>query len=100
MKVLIPLYELLKEKVFESGYIQADETGIKVLDNKKKGHSHQGFLWAYRSVLDKMIFFEYQPGRGEAGPQELLKDFKKYLLTAGYAAYNQFALSKTIIRRS
>jgi transposase len=96
LKVLQPLYDLLRQQVFETGYIQADETTLKVLDNEKKGKAHQGYLWAYRSPLKKLIFFEYQPGRGKSGPAELLKNFKGYLQTDGYGGYDQFALRKDI----
>ena len=96
LNVLVPLYDLLKKKVFESGYIQADETTLKVLDNEKKGSAHQGYLWAYRSAIEKLIYFEYQPGRGKTGPAELLKNYRGYLQTDGYGAYDQFALRKNI----
>lgn len=96
LKVLEPLYDLLRKKVFDSCYVQADETTLKVLDNEKKGSAHQGYLWAYRSPLEKIIFFEYQPGRGKTGPAELLKNFKGYLQTDGYGGYDQFALRKEI----
>jgi transposase len=90
LKVLTPLYDLLKRKVLASNYIQADETGMKVLDKEKKGHSHQGYLWAYRSVLENLVLFEYQPGRGKAGPAEMLKKFIGFLQTDGYGGYDQF----------
>lgn len=96
LDVLTPLYDLLKNRVFQSHYIQADETGIKVLDHEIKGRSHKGFLWAYRSVEDELIFFEYQPGRNKEGPGELLNNFEGYLQTDGYAAYNQFSANKSI----
>ena len=91
LDVLTPLYELLKRQLLKSIYIQADETGIKVLDSEKKGSSHQGYLWAYRDVANNLVMFEYQPGRNKEGPARLLKDFKGVLQTDGYAAYNQFA---------
>jgi hypothetical protein len=93
---LVPLYELHKKSVFESHYLQADETTLKVLDNTKKGSTHQGYLWAYRSAEKKLIFFEYQRGRGKAGPAELLKKFTGYLQTDGYGAYEQFAIRQEI----
>lgn len=96
LKVLIPLYDLLKKKVFESRYLQADETTIKVQDNEKNGKTHQSYLWGYRSTLLNLIFFEYQPGRGKTGPTELLKNFSGHLQTDGYAVYEQFALRKEI----
>ncbi len=93
---LVPLYELHKKAVFESHYLQADETTMPVLDNEKKGSTHQGYLWAYRSAEKKLIFFEYQRGRGKAGPAELLKNFTGYLQTDGYGAYEQFTIRKEI----
>ena len=96
LTALVPLYELLKKRVFESRYIQADETTLKVLDKEKKGSTHQGYLWGYRCPQEKLIFFEYQPGRGKTGPAELLKNFTGYLQTDGYGAYDQFALRKEI----
>lgn len=96
LDILTPLYELLKKRVFQRHYIQADETGIKVLDHEVKGRSHKGFLWAYRSVEDELIFFEYQPGRNKEGPGDLLRNFTGYLQTDGYAAYNQFNTRKDI----
>lgn len=88
--IITPLYEHLKRQVLQCDYIQADETGLKVLDSEKKGSSHQGYLWAYRDPINNLVLFEYQPGRGKAGPGKLLKDFKGHLQTDGYAAYDQF----------
>jgi transposase len=91
LEVLTPLYELLKRKILRGIYLQADETGIKVLENEKGDGSHQGYLWAYRDVLNSLVLFEYQKGRNKEGPGRLLKDFKGFLQTDGYAAYDQFA---------
>lgn len=96
--VLSPLYELQKRQVLSSTYLQADETGIKVLDSEKKGSSHQGYLWAYRDVLNNRILFEYQPGRSKIGPGRLLKDFQGHLQTDGYIAYDQFTDQQGIKR--
>ncbi|MBZ9631546.1 IS66 family transposase, partial [Salegentibacter sp. LM13S] len=39
-QLLEPLYNTLKQKILEDGYIQADESPIKVLDSDKKGSTH------------------------------------------------------------
>jgi transposase len=91
IEVLAPLYDSLKRKILNSNYLQADETGIKVLDSEKNGSSHQGYLWAYRDVFSNLVLFEYQKGRNKEGPARLLKDFKGFLQTDGYAAYDQFS---------
>jgi transposase len=91
LDLLTPLYELLKRKILSCIYLQADETGIKVLDSEKNESSHQGYLWAYRDVLSNLVLFEYQRGRNKEAPAKMLKDFKGYLQTDGYAAYDQFS---------
>jgi transposase len=90
LDILAPLYDHLRRKILVSHYLQADETGIKVLDSEKKGSAHQGYLWAYRDVLQNLVLFEYQRGRNKEGPAKMLKDFKGFLQTDGYAAYDQF----------
>lgn len=91
LDMLIPLYDLVKRKILTCIYLQADETGMKVLDSEKNGSSHQGYLWAYRDVINNLVLFEYQRGRNKEAPAKMLKDFKGFLQTDGYSAYDQFA---------
>jgi len=90
LDILVPLYDHLRRKILTSHYLQADETGIKVLDGEKNGSTHQGYLWAYRDVIRNLVLFEYQRGRNKEGPAKMLTDFKGFLQTDGYAAYDQF----------
>jgi transposase len=89
-KLLSPLYDELKKQILSQKYIQADETPIKVLDQAKKGASHRGYYWVYHCPHTKMVFFDYQPGRGREGPTEVLKDYKGFLQTDGYGVYDKF----------
>ena len=34
--------------------------------------------------------FDYRPGLGWEAPDDILKDFRGYLQTGGYSAYNDF----------
>lgn len=95
--LLEPLYDELKKQVLGQGYLQADESPIKVLDRKKKGKTHHGYYWVYHSPIPKMLFFDYQHGRGREGPENLLKNFKGYLQTDGYVVYDAFAEKENII---
>lgn len=88
--LLEPLYEALKRQVLSADYIQADETPIKVLDKSKKGTTHRGYHWVYHAPLKKIVLFDYREGRGREGPNEILKDFKGWLQTDGYAVYEDF----------
>jgi transposase len=85
-----PLYHLLLERILSSGYIQADETPIQVLDREKKGNSHRGYYWLYQSPHQKNVVVDYRPNRGKSGPIKLLLNYKGWLQTDGYTAYEEF----------
>lgn len=89
-KLITPLFEALKADVLRSDYLHADETPIKVLDKEKKGETHRGYYWVYQNSLSKIVFFDYQEGRGRAGPTHTLKNFQGYLQTDGYNVYDAF----------
>lgn len=57
-ELLEPLYNALKQKILASGYIQADESPIKVLDSDKKGSTHQGYQWVYHDPTGKLVLFD------------------------------------------
>ena len=83
------LYEYLLEDTKSKGYLQADETPIKVLESNKKGACHQGYYWVYHNPIDKTVLFDYQPTRGSKGPERVLSGFKGYLQTDGYGVYDK-----------
>ena len=94
--LLEPLYDTLKHRVISQGYLQVDETPIQVLDKQKKGKTHRGYHWIYHSPLEKTVLFDYNTGRSREGPTKLLKNFKGYLQTDGYAVYDIFGKRKDI----
>ena len=53
--LLEPLYNTLKNRILQQGYLQVDETPIKVLDKTKKSNIHQGYYWIYHSPLEKTV---------------------------------------------
>jgi transposase len=95
-KLITPLFEALKAEVLKSNYLHADETPIKVMDKDKKGETHRGYYWVYQNSIDKIVFFDYQEGRGREGPTEILQNFKGYLQTDGYVAYDVFDKKENI----
>lgn len=90
--LLQPLYDKLKENVMGSGYIQADESPIKVLDQDKPGSTHQGYQWVYHSPESGLVLFTYRKGRGEHGPKEILSTYKGILQCDGYAVYDKIGM--------
>lgn len=88
--LIVPLFEAHERQVLSAKYLGADETPIKVLDKTKKGTTHQGYYWVYYNTENRQVLFKYQTGRGAVWPKETLKDYKGYLQTDGYVAYDQF----------
>ena len=87
LKLIEILYESLLKETKLKGYLQADETPIKVLDPSKKGKTHSGYYWVYHSPLDKVVLFNYQPRRSTGAANTVLANFKGYLQTDGYSVY-------------
>jgi transposase len=81
------LYDRLIERIRGSSYLQADETTVKVLDKNTKGKTHLGYYWVYHAIKEKVILFNYQPGRDHGAPMGLLDGFKGNLQTDGFSAY-------------
>ena len=94
---LVGLYDLHKQQILNSGYLNVDETGIRVLDNDKKGKCHKGFYWVYHSQELKASLFDYQPGRGREGPDNILAKYKGFLQTDGYSAYDKIGARQDIV---
>ncbi len=86
-KHLFPLWELLKLLVINQKYLQADESPIKVLDKDHKNGIHKGYMWVYNAPADNLILFDYQKGRDQSGPKEMLQGFFGILQTDGYVVY-------------
>ena len=92
------LYNKLAEKVLSAPYLQVDETRIEVQikgpppksrDKPKKQKTHRGFYWGYHAVHEKLLFFEYHPGRNADNPMKRLRNFTGTVQTDAYTVYDQ-----------
>ena len=88
-QLLLPLYEAMKAQIIAEGYLQVDETPVKVTP-KGKPKTVTGYHWAYHAPVRKAVLFDYQPNRSREGPWAMLKGFQGYLQTDGYQAYDAF----------
>ena len=81
--------EMHRQLIAESFLIQGDETTLKVMDDTVIDKCAIGYLWPF--VGDgKLAVFEFRDSRSREGPSDFLKDFKeRYLMSDGYAGYNQ-----------
>lgn len=96
-ELLIPLYTALKKEILRFSYIQADETTIKVQDNKVEGKCHTGYLWGLHGPPN-LVWFQYAETRSGKIIEEILNGFKGSVQTDAYAGYNQVFVPETCNR--
>jgi transposase len=96
-RLLEPLYDRLKRKILASGYLQADESPIKVLEKEKRGSTHRGYHWVYHDPVGRLVLFDYRKGRGRNGPKELLSGYRGVLQCDGYTVYDKIGADPGIV---
>lgn len=83
---------LMLEKITGSGYVQLDESAIKVQIKEKKGKCHLGSMLVVHSPVDKLVVFTYRSSKNKLGPGEVLgNSYKGILQTDCCPSYNSFA---------
>ena len=91
------LYDYLVVEMKNRGYLQADETTIRVLDKNKKGTTHLGYFWVYHDPIERVALFDYNATRGYTATQEMLGNFEGYLQSDGYSVYTKIAKENQLI---
>lgn len=92
IEVLEPLYEALQKLVYQSHYIQNDESTIKVQTEATKENPkniHLGYMWVSHAHAEKIVYFSYQKGRSGESFRSHLPQYKGLLQTDGYNVYEQ-----------
>lgn len=98
-EALVPLINLMREKLLESYYVQMDETTVQVLNEEGKAAQSKSYMWVQvRDGPQRIVLFHYAPTRGAEVPEELLTDFKGYLQVDGYNGYDRVCRREGIIR--
>ena len=85
------VYDYMRETMLKRNYIHADETPVKVIDNKGCESKSKHYMWVYVSedVDSSIIMYDYQKTRSSVCPTKFLEGFSGYLQTDGYAGYNK-----------
>lgn len=86
---------LMKRQLLKSGYIQADETGLRVLV-KGKGVCHPGYLWVYGNPGSQIVF-DFRMTRERDGPMDFLDGFHGLLQSDAYQGYDELKKSSSIL---
>lgn len=89
-EVCMPMRDALINTLLASGYIQADETPVQVMNEPNRKNTSTSYMWLYQSAAPdkKVILFDYRETRQALWPKELLQFFNGYLQTDGYQGYD------------
>jgi transposase len=86
-ELLRPVVRTQAAELLRGTYVQADETTVPVQTGQKAGRNHRAYFWEF-SQPGGLVVFDFQMGRGRAGPAAFLKGFRGTLQCDGYAAYD------------
>jgi len=84
---LRPLYDHMWKAMRAGGYLQVDETPVRVLDPEVKGKAARGFLWFY-AVPGGDVVLEFDRSRGQEPVRRRLQDFVGTIQTDAYEVYD------------
>lgn len=94
--LLRPIVEYMKKALLASGWLQADETTLKVLTGKLGTGIHTGWLRYYGN--DEHCVFDYTPGRDGKAADTFLAAFSGLIQVDAYTGYNLVAERPDIVR--
>lgn len=92
-EAIMPLLNLMDERMRASGYVRIDETPVQVL--KSEAQSQQQWMWVRvaGSPGQRLILFDHDPSRSSQMAARLLDGAHGYVQSDGYAAYDAAAAS-------
>ena len=90
------LYDILRQHILQSEYIQIDESVLPVIDSEKH-KARKGYEWCVRDAIRGAVMFYYDRGsRGGKVAREILGAYKGAVQCDGYDAYDQLEKNDNI----
>jgi len=87
--LMLPLYELQKQRVLQSAEIWTDDTPVRMLDPEAEGGSRQARFWVYLGDQEHPYsVFDFTPNHKRDGPAQFLADFRGCLHADAYGGYD------------
>jgi len=87
-EVLEPIARAIRRETLLAHVVQADDTGLRVLDRAKQGGSKRGHMWAYVGDLT-WATYDYTPTWEAEGPCTFLAERVGWLQADAYAGYDR-----------
>lgn len=89
-QVLQPVFNLLRDALFDHDLIHMDETTVQVLKEAGRAATSSSYMWVQTGGPPgrPVILYDYDPSRSGEVPKRLLADWRGYLMTDGYRGYD------------
>jgi len=97
-ELLRPVYDKMWQHLLAGGYLQVDETPVRVMDPDVKGKAARGYLWFY-AVPGGDVILDFHRSRGLFPVQQRLKDFVGTIQTDAYEVYQSLERKESLIER-
>jgi len=91
--VFTPMADYVQSQILATGYIQMDESTIRVMTSKK-GKTHLGYMWVIYSPAIRCVSFIYHKGRSKEVPRAILSTYQGKIQSDGYRVYESLNQEK------
>lgn len=102
-EILSSLYKAIKDRLINqtANVVHSDETPLEVLDYLKNKNRKNGYIFAYvSSFYDNPIYlYDFNETRETNKTKSLLNGYKGYIVTDGYAGYDELTKQGIKIQR-
>ncbi len=96
--LLRPIVEAMKREILATGYVNTDDTPVRVhLGKGGPGKTREGRIWIYSSVELGAAVYDFTLSRAGAGPQSYLSGFTGFLQADAYGGYDRIFESGAVI---
>ena len=95
---LRPVYDAMWRQMLAGGYLQVDETPVRVLDPDVEGKAARGYLWFY-AVPRGDVILDFDRSRALRVVQQRLNDFTGTIQTDAYEVYQALERKESRIKR-
>jgi transposase len=96
--LLRPVCDAMWQRMLAGGYLQVDETPVRVLDPEVEGKAARGYLWFY-AVPGGDVILDFSRSRGLDPVRERLKNFAGTIQTDAYEVYQALERKEARISR-
>jgi len=94
---LMPIYNLLSDKMFERGYMAIDATGVQVLKEPGRAAQTKSTMWARGSPEKGIVLFDYDVSGGGKVAKKLIAGFSGALQADAHRGYGMLDRAELLL---